>query len=475
MKSWTARPLKFQLAALTVGLVVLALLVSGTIAVGLLRSYLVEQVDSQLLQVGRNPEVSQRGLTDGRLGPRLPSDLYVAFLSSDGAVERTLSSPIDTELLDEPDLPPLSSAAVAEQGRTPITVPSTSGDGDWRVLYRQQGNGSIAVARSLSEVETITQRLWVVMLVVGSVVVVMVGLLATWLVRRSLRPLRAVETTATEIAEGDLSQRVPPFPPTTEAGQVSRAMNTMLDQVESAFDSRSAALAEAQASEESMRRFVADASHELRTPLTSIKGFAELFRQGAITQGQVPLTFARIEGEADRMAGLVADLLVLARLEQEQSQEPHPVDLLASCLETVHLAKAAYPDRDLHVVPSSESGQAPIVMGDNTQLMQILRNLVTNALTYSEGPVVVRVDTGGQDAVVEVVDNGPGVPTESEARIFDRFYREDVSRTRDSGGSGLGLSIVRGLAEAHGGSVGVRANPDGGAIFWVRLPLAQVD
>jgi len=475
VKSWAARPLRFQLAALTVGLVLLALLVSGSIAVGLLRSYLVDQVDSQLLQAGRNPDVSQRRPLEGRLGPRLPSDLYLAFLSADGEVERTLSAPIDANVTQEPELPLLSSAQVADQGPIPMTVPSTSGDGDWRVLYRTQGDGSIAVARSLDEVQIITQRLWVVMLVVGVVVVVIVGAIATWLVRRSLRPLSAVEATATEIAAGDLSRRVPPFPASTEAGQVSRAMNTMLDQVESAFNTRAAALAEAQASEESMRRFVADASHELRTPLTSIKGFAELYRQGAIDQNETALTFGRIEGEADRMGALVADLLVLARLEQEQPQAPSLVDLLASCLEVVHLAKAAHPDRELQVVQSSESGQAPIVAGDQTQLMQIIRNLVTNALIYTQGPVVVRVDSNTDTAVVEVVDTGPGVSAENASRIFDRFYREDVSRNRDSGGSGLGLSIVRGLAQAHGGQVGVRPNPAGGAVFWVRLPLAQAD
>jgi two-component system OmpR family sensor kinase len=181
VKFWSQRPLRVQLAALTVGFVAVALLVSGTIAVGLLRSYLVDQVDTALIQSASNPQLSQRGTSNSRPAPRLPSDLYLAYLSADGEVQRTLSARDDDDDDDGPALPTLTSAQVQEQARVPMTVPSVEdNEGPWRVVYTPQFNGSLAVARSLDEVQTITQRLILVMVAVGVVVVVGVGVLATW-------------------------------------------------------------------------------------------------------------------------------------------------------------------------------------------------------------------------------------------------------------------------------------------------------
>ena len=219
-----------------------------------------------------------------------------------------------------------------------------------------------------------------------------------------------------------------------------------------------------------MRRFVADASHELRTPLTSIRGFAELSRQ----RGDVadPDTMRRIEDEAKRMGLLVDDLLLLARLDQQRPLRSESVDLLPIAADALHNAQAMQPDRhiSLTILPDSE---APVVMGDEARLRQVLGNLVSNALHHTplDAPVTVSVGTRGPEAILEVSDTGPGLTDEQKARIFERFYRVDTARTRSTGGSGLGLSIVAALVAAHHGRVTVTDTKPHGATFTVHLPL----
>jgi two-component system OmpR family sensor kinase len=220
-----------------------------------------------------------------------------------------------------------------------------------------------------------------------------------------------------------------------------------------------------------MRRFVADASHELRTPLTSIKGFSELYRQGAMTD--TAQLMSRIETEAGRMGLLVEDLLMLARLDAHRPIEQAPVDLLALASDVVHSARATAPDRDISVEVLDGPG-VPEVEGDVGRLAQVLSNVVANAIrhTPSDATITVKVGTIDDDAVMAVVDTGPGLADDDKARVFERFYRADASRhrTEHSSGSGLGLSIVAALVAAHGGTVGVDDTPGGGATFWVRLP-----
>lgn len=218
-----------------------------------------------------------------------------------------------------------------------------------------------------------------------------------------------------------------------------------------------------------MRRFVADASHELRTPLATIRGFAELYRQGAAPDPE--MVMSRIEDQAQRMGLLVEDLLLLARMDAQRPFERHPVDLLAVAADAVHDARARSPQRRimLEVLPGSAPAE---VLGDDARLRQVVGNLVGNALdhTPAEADVTVRVGTDGADAVVEVADTGPGLAEGDAARVFERFYRADASRTRTSGGSGLGLSIVAAIVAAHGGTVDVDSAPGNGATFRVRLP-----
>jgi two-component system OmpR family sensor kinase len=253
----------------------------------------------------------------------------------------------------------------------------------------------------------------------------------------------------------------------------------MLAQIEAAFRSRAQSEAAARESEQRMRRFVADASHELRTPLTSIRGFAELYRQGAVRDADATARLMRrIEDEAARMGLLVDDLLLLARLDQQRPLERQRVDLLAVATDAVHDARVVAPERriDLRLAPGLT---APVVVGDEARLRQVVGNLVTNALTHTPEDTAVTVALATEEAhgagrvVLEVRDRGPGLAPGDAERVFERFYRADSSRTRSSGGSGLGLSIVAALIAAHGGTVGVTSRVGSGTTFRVVLPAGD--
>jgi two-component system OmpR family sensor kinase len=268
--------------------------------------------------------------------------------------------------------------------------------------------------------------------------------------------------TAGAIAAGDLTRRVEPADEGTEVGRLGIALNAMLSHIESAFEQR-------RRSEERLRRFVADASHELRTPLTSIRGYAELFRRGADTRPEdLAKSMANIEAEAARMGVLVDDLLLLARLDQGRPLERERVDLTAVVTEAVEGARAVEPDRSIEL---SVAGPVEIV-GDAGRLRQVVDNLLDNARVHApDAPVRARVAVDDADAVLEVADEGPGIDPEVASRIFERFTRGDPSRSRGTGGAGLGLSIVAAIVNAHGGSVTASSHDGGpGTIVTVRLP-----
>jgi two-component system OmpR family sensor kinase len=362
----------------------------------------------------------------------------------------------------------------------------------WRVLAvpLTREPGSALIAQSLTDVQQTVRQMVGLQVAVGVILLVVLAGVGSYVVRRSLRGLVDVENTAVAIAGGDLSRRVPERDPRSEVGRLSGALNAMLHQIENAFAERTASEAAARRSEDAarrsedaarrsedrMRRFVADASHELRTPLTSIRGFAELARQRG---GELrPDEMRRIEDEAKRMGLLVDDLLLLARLDQQRPLAHDPVDLLELAGDAVRDAKAIQPERTvrLEVLPGSE---APVVTGDEARLRQVLGNLLSNALhhTPESAPVTVAVGTEkstvGRRAVVLVRDSGPGLSDEHKSRVFERFYRADSARTRATGGSGLGLSIVAALVAAHDGTVDVTDTPAGGATFTIRLPRAS--
>jgi two-component system OmpR family sensor kinase len=327
------------------------------------------------------------------------------------------------------------------------------------------GSGSIVVAVPLREVDQTLRRLALVeALVVGGVLLVL-GFVAWLVVRVGLLPLDRMGHTAGAIAGGDLSHRVTPADPRTEVGRLGIALNAMLDRLEQAFAQR-------QASEDRLRRFLADASHELRTPLAAIRGYAELFRIGAAREeAEVDKAMRRIEDEAARMGVLVEDLLTLARLDQ-MPEVPHTrVDLAGLARDAVDDARATAPEREIDI--AIEAGAATVV-GDPHQLRQVLGNLLRNALVHTPAgsPIEVRVDDGAGRVRLEVRDHGPGLPTDEPAALFERFWRAERGRERGRAGAGLGLAIVAAIVDAHGGRVHAANAPEGGASFTVELPEA---
>ncbi|WP_164703445.1 cell wall metabolism sensor histidine kinase WalK, partial [Modestobacter sp. KNN46-3] len=331
----------------------------------------------------------------------------------------------------------------------------------------------LLVGQDLSADEDALNRLVRIELVVGLLVLAVLGIAGHLVVRNSLRPLVEVEHTAQAIAAGDLSRRVPDGDDRTEVGRLSQALNGMLGRIESSFRAQQASEEHAVASEARMRRFVADASHELRTPLTSIRGFAELHRQGAVHgPEETGRLLQRIESEATRMGLLVEDLLQLARLDQQRPLALGPVDLAELAGDAVHDARAVAPDRSLSLQLDPSLTDAPVVRGDEARLRQVIGNLVTNALTHTPADtrVTIRVAEDGAEPgwlVLAVTDEGPGLAQADADRVFERFYRADASRTRAAGGTGLGLSIVAALVEAHGGRVELHTAPGEGATFAV--------
>jgi two-component system OmpR family sensor kinase len=476
-------PLQVKLIVAVLALVTVALVLIGTASVAVLDRYLVGRLDDQLELVADRyrHEDDQFGPGGGRR-PGPPSPYRVEKRDANGG---DLGS-VPADSLDEDQPPPRlpsNAAWFSEHAGKAATVPATSGDGRWRVVVEPTGDGaSVVVAASLDPIDSTTRQLRLIDLGVSLVVLAVLAGAGAAIVRASLRPLVEIEQTARSIAAGDLARRVPDRDPRTEVGRLGRALNTMLAQIESAFSARAASEASARRSEDRMRRFVADASHELRTPLTTIRGFAELYRQGAARDpAELDRLMRRIEDQAARMGLLVEDLLLLARLDQQRPLDRSPVDLLALAADAVTDAAAVAPDRRIELVLGSGDDRprhALVVLGDSERLRQVLANLVGNALRHTPAgsPVEVRVGEAALDgrpgAAVEVVDHGPGLTPEQTERVFERFYRADPARSGADGGTGLGLSIVAALVAVHGGTVQVDSVPGRGARFRVVLPLA---
>jgi two-component system, OmpR family, sensor kinase len=478
-------PLQVKLIAAVLVLVTVALALIGLASVAALDGYLVGRLDDQLQLVARGsagagpPGFDGRG--PGHRGP--PSPYLVQYRLADGRLDEQDENPLE-QGRPPPRVPDDPAWFEANTGET-TTVPAAGGGGRWRVAVaprRDGSEGSVVVAASLDGIDATIRQLRLIDLGVSLIVLAALAGVGAAIVRASLRPLVEIEQTARAIAAGDLTRRVPERDPGTEVGRLGRALNTMLAQIESAFGARAASEASARRSEDRMRRFVADASHELRTPLTTIRGFAELYRQGAARDpAELDRLMRRIEDQAARMGLLVEDLLLLARLDTERPLDHQPVDLLALAAEAVNDARAVAPDRRIELVLGGDGGDHDsvlVVLGDDRRLRQVLANLVNNALTHTPAgsPIEVRVGTSTLDGrpgvAVEVVDHGPGLAPEQAERVFERFYRADPARSPADGGSGLGLSIVAALVAVHGGTVAVDSVPGRGARFRVVLPLA---
>ncbi|WP_432522747.1 sensor histidine kinase [Kineococcus sp. SYSU DK006] len=475
-------PLRVRLLVIVVALLLTVTGVTSLVSLHLLKDNLRAQVDEELQHKGARaitaalPQFSRSGGD-----ALLLSDYYVAFADSDGSVWRTACSRDTGGCASGPRLPALTDAVVDAHGGEPFTVRDSEGGDPWRVLLVTASDApvNVAVALPLSGTNRTVADYRAVALVVGAAVLAAGAAAAALAVRRSFRPLDDIERTASAIAAGDLSQRVPDAPPGTEIGRLSTALNAMLARIETSFRAQ-------QRSEEQMRRFVADASHELRTPLAAIRGFAELHRQGAVREPEdVAHVMRRIEGESTRLGRLVEDLLALARLDEAQhrrSTARELVDLAVVASDAVHDARALDPARTVRLVGISDAvgpGSAP-VLADESGMRQVLTNLLANALHHTPAGTPVEVAVGaaqgpsGPESVVEVRDHGPGLTPEQAERVFERFYRVDASRRRGTGGgSGLGLAIVATIVQVHGGTVAVAPTPGGGATFRVRFRAAD--
>ncbi len=364
-----------------------------------------------------------------------------------------------------PILPVVSGSALDRiEGRI-VTLHDADGTLAYRALTERRQDGTIVVtAAPLSDVEDTIAHVVRAVALAALGTLGLAALVSWWLIRAGLRPVDRMIDTAAAIAGGDLSRRVPGADPRTELGQLGTALNEMLGQIERSTAARVA-------SEERMRRFVADAAHELRTPLTSLQGHAELYRQGALaTPEAISRAMSRIESSTGRMARLVEDLLLLARLDQQRTLEREPVDLVALAREAAADFGAVAPDRPFEQQLEGEM----VVLGDRIRLRQMIDNLLANAWTHTPTatPVRLSVRRRGQDAELVVADEGPGIPPQAQERVFERFWRADPGRTRQRGGTGLGLAIVASIVAAHGGTVDLASTPGRGTIFTVHLPLA---
>jgi len=347
------------------------------------------------------------------------------------------------------------------------TVGSQPAGQHYRILAAARpGGGMTIVAVPFTQaVAALDQLLLVQGLVIAGVLLALAAA-AWWTVGLGLRPLDRIGETAGAIAGGDPSRRVEHAEPRTEVGRLGLALNAMLARLEEAF-------AERRASEERLRRFLADASHELRTPLASIRSYAELFRIGAAREGaEIEKAMSRIEDESARMGVLVEDLLALARLDEVRDIHREPVDMAALAGDAVDDARAVAPEREIALVPAT-GDVAVVVDGDPGQLRQVLSNLMRNALVHTPAgtPIEVSVAGGDAEARVEVRDHGPGLPSGDPEELFGRFWRADPGRGRGRAGAGLGLSIVAAIVAAHGGRAEAADASGGGARFTVTLPL----
>ena len=479
-------------ARLVVGIVALSALgftVSDFLAQSQLRAYLIKQVDEQLVSIsgGSVPRIQRSGIERSddddedvqhqqrRRGlaaapaatpaplQRVPTNTSVTVLDQAGNVVGGIGGDLNSLAITD-FVTGWTPEKAAQYGQKPFTL-KTEGS-DFRVLTTQlpENIGTVVVAQSLEDLDKTLGRLNWIFTSIGFIALLIIGFIGRYVIRIGLRPLEDVEVIAEQIAGGDLSARLPDAKPSTEVGRLVTSLNRMLGRIEDAFAARTA-------SENKLRRFVADASHELRTPLTAIRGFAELHRQGAVTgEEKTKELIGRIENESIRMGSLVEDLLLLARLDQSREMDRKPVDLVELITECVASARAAGPE---HPLTADISADELYVLGDKNRIYQVITNLLANARMHTPQGTQITVKAWSDEtgSFVSVSDNGPGLSEEDQKKIFERFYRADPSRVRNEGeGTGLELSIVEAVMTAHGGSATVSSELGKGATFTLFFP-----
>jgi two-component system, OmpR family, sensor kinase len=485
-KAWELVSLRSKLTGLSVALIGLLLLVSSFGTVTLLRAYLQQNTDNLITTAAtllsqENPSLIEPKILAKRLNlPRLPSDYLIAVLDPEGkTIYRIMASDSDED--DLPDLSILNLAGTAATAGLPFDLDEHGGLGEvtidehdsWRVVAKPFRNyaATVVVALPNSANLELLRQYRAIGGGFGFLLLAISGL-SIWLtIAQALRPLREVERTAKLVASGDLSQRLIERPGKTEIARLNRSLNSMLDSLEDSVSSRNKTVSQ-------MRRFVADASHELRTPLVSVRGYAELYRQGALkNKSDIQEAMGRIEAEAIRMSSLVESLLTLARLDENQKLEAAPVEMVKLVRDIIAKDVPGKQKISLSLLalggaklPADFSLNAEL---NESQIRQVLVNLIENAKRFSpdKGSIEVAIGQKTDDEVIlEVIDHGEGIPKQLRDKVFERFYRADNSRNRDTGGTGLGLAIVKEIVTLHKGRIEVRETPGGGATFRIKLP-----
>ena len=490
MRGWLAgRTLRTRLIA-----GVLVLLALSSLAVGIatnitLNGFLVDRLDQNLAGAGSRLDVSlehPEGPGGQDVPPQVGAEPGIAGQAVGTLAVRIANGSVAQAVVvqDKAGQVSLSNVALSEADRSlllkmapdarPISG-SLSSLGDYRLrATRSQDRDIHITGLALRDVESTVHRLEATELVVFAAALLLTGLAGAGWVRLALRPLHRVTATANRVSSMslgsgavDLPHRVPETDPRTEVGQLGTAFNQMLGHVETALEQRAA-------SEARLRRFVADASHELRTPLAGIRGYAELaLRSTESVPDDVAYALGRVEAEAVRMGGLVNDLLLLARLDAGRPLEDEDVDLSRLVIEVTSDARVAGPDHHwLLDLPD----EPVVVRGDEHRLHQVVANLLSNARTHTPPgtSVLLRLMAAqepGDQVLLSVRDDGPGIPEELQADIFERFVRADDSRSRAIGSTGLGLAIARAVVVAHDGTLTLTSDQDG-AEFCIALPVA---
>ena len=470
--------LRTRLLLAVLATVLVALAIGGALTYAFVARSQLDQVDGDLERAHPPVERAASGRGQGESDARLREireaapGFYAELRDEDGG--SVLVVPLrdgdgDVLTLEGVDVP--TPAASDDDGAVYESI-TVRDDEVLRVRVSRQDDGSILViGRSLEELLRTRRNLLVVLVVTGMCATLVATALGAWLVHIGLRPLRDVEQAAAGIGDDDLARRVPGDDAPTEVGQLAHTINHMLERLEDAFAQRARDLAAVQESELRMRRFVADASHELRTPIAATAAYAELFERGARDRpGDLDRAMTGIRNETSRMTELVEDLLLLARLDEGRPIERGVVDLGEVVAEAVDAARAVDPTRTI----TARFQGVPIVEGDEGRLRQVVDNLLGNVRTHTPAGTIcsITVRTDASDAVLDVRDDGPGMASDDAARAFQRFHRADSSRTRASGGSGLGLSIVAAIVAAHGGTVELESALGQGTTARIRLPLA---
>jgi two-component system, OmpR family, sensor kinase len=457
--------IRHRLLAAIMAAVTAVMTLTGVVVIRVLEYRLVAVIDQQLTAfASQQPPVSgsREHRVNGATGPASGgTHMTIVEVGPKGELRTQIPAGPASDPGALPDLAGLTAPFA------PRTLPPAGGDGPGyrAVAIALPDGGMVVAAIPLGDVEAAVAETRRILLAAGVAALAVVAAIVWLSIRRGLRPIDDMINAAERIAGGDLTARTSTPRSATEVGQLSSALNTMLDRIQQAMTTRAE-------SEARMRRFVADASHELRTPLTSIRGYAELHRQGATSAEEVARGMARIEREAEHMAALVEDLLLLARLDQARPLADEPVDLTRVVEEAVADARAADPQRS---IVADLPDHPAVVRGDRPRLRQVLDNLLANVRDHTDPGTAATITLAGNNgaATLTVADDGPGMRPEEAARAFERFWQAEPTPTHPRPGAGLGLAIVAELIAAHRGTVTLDTTPGAGTSFTITLPAAD--